>query len=200
MEKLNIIEDIDSHIEESLAVLEQLKIECTSENPEQINEASEIALEFLKKFPVVYGEINFTDAIALRWKQQINENAKSHCYFEAFPELLHNEIEAWHGFQDQIHQNYSVVLLRDAKYEKEIGINLKVEATKMLIIEKGASVIEVWTRGESELARLLSLSYLGDFVSIYLAMAKGVNPTEIFKIKAIKQVEFTGVGDFNGAE
>ncbi len=194
LSKAGIMKNIDSDLSESLTVLKKVKAECTSDNSPDTNRASRIALDFLKKFPVIYGENNFTDAIALRWKQQLNENSKAHCYVETFPELLHNEIESWQGDRQNIQRNYSLVLLRDARYEIEIGIREKVEATKKLITDKGSTVVEVWTQGESELARLLSLNYLGDFVSIYLALAKGVDPSDTSNIKAIKRVEFARWG------
>lgn len=196
LHKAGIITRIESDLSESLKVLQEIKTECTSDGLPNRNRAYGIALDFLKKFPIIYGENNFTDAIALRWKQLLNENSKAHCYCEIFPELLHNEIEAWHGSREHIQRNYSLVLLRDARYEIEIGIKEKVEATKELISDKGSTVVEVWTQGESELARLLSLNYLGDFVSIYLAIAKGMDPSDISNIKAIKRVGFVKRGNY----
>jgi glucose/mannose-6-phosphate isomerase len=48
-------------------------------------------------------------------------------------------------------------------------------------------VHEVWSEGSSVLARLMSLVYLGDFVSLYLAYLNGVDPTPVQVIEDLKR-------------
>ncbi len=147
-------------------------------------------IEYLKymmsKMLVVYSD-EFTQAAALRWKQMMNENAKLHCYYDIFPELLHNEIEAWYGDAS----DYTLVLLRDEIYEKskEHGYNLYdlINTTKELVRNKGVNVVELFSIGDSPLARLLSLSYIGDIMSVYLAYTSNIDPTKIPNIDYIKK-------------
>jgi glucose/mannose-6-phosphate isomerase len=189
LQKAGIISPIDSDISESVRILNKIRSECGPNASLKTNRAYTIALEFLKKLPIIYGESNFTDAVALRWKQLLNENSKAHCYCDNFPELLHNEIEVWHKPSRDV-QSHSLLLLRDLMYEKETGIKEKVDATRRLVQDCGTSVFELWSEGESELARLLSLNYFGDFVSIYLAIARGIDPSDISNIQAIKKIGF----------
>ncbi|MGH9922908.1 MAG: SIS domain-containing protein, partial [Nitrososphaerales archaeon] len=151
------------------------------------NPARSLASELLEKFPIIYGEYNFTDAVALRWKQMLNENAKTHCYCDIFPELLHNEIEAWDESENN-DQKYALILLRDSLYERETGLQERIAATKY-IVEQKSSISEIWSRGRSELARLLSLTYMGDLVSVYLAKAKGVDASKVRNIDLIKNLK-----------
>jgi glucose/mannose-6-phosphate isomerase len=172
-------------VRESVDVLNGIRDECKPDIPVKKNPARSLAMDLLDRFPVVYGQHNFTDVVALRWKQQFNENSKVHCYFDTFPELLHNEIEAW-DTEGSVYENYALVLLRDSISEREIGIQGKVRATKFIVQQKGSRMVEFWSRGRSELARLLSLTYIGDYSSVYLAIAKGVDPSLIQNIEFVK--------------
>ena len=44
----------------------------------------------------------------------------------------------------------------------------------------------MWATGRSALARLMSLIALGDFVSAYVAIRKGVDPTPVDVIQRLK--------------
>ncbi|MCS7140691.1 MAG: SIS domain-containing protein [Candidatus Nitrosocaldus sp.] len=138
---------------------------------------------------VVYGD-EFTRAAAIRWKQMLNENAKLQCYYDIYPELLHNEIEVWHG--QGSHEDAALVMLRDDAYEREQGENgydlyAAINKSKRLLSSKGMNIIELWSVGRSPLTRLLSLSYIGDLLSVHLAYARGVDPTRIPNIDYIKK-------------
>jgi glucose/mannose-6-phosphate isomerase len=137
--------------------------------------------------PVVHGESNFIDVVALRWKQLFNENSKVHSYCDSFPELLYNEIEAWHQNARASHQHKITIILRDTIHESDTHLEEKIVAAKALIQSSGTLVFELWTRGKSELARLLSLSYMGDFVSVYLATSMGTEPSVIPNIEQLKK-------------
>ncbi len=142
-----------------------------------------------RSLAVIYGD-EFTRAAALRWKQMLNENAKMQCYYDVYPELLHNEIEVW--YEHNISDDTALILLRDEMYEMEQADNgydlyAIINKSKRLISSKGMNVTEVWSVGRSPLARLLSLSYIGDLLSVHLASARGVDPTKIPNIDYIKK-------------
>lgn len=190
LQKFGIINRVDMDIVESIKVLEKIRNDSSPILPIKHNPIRLLALHLTDRFPVIYGTNNFTDAVALRWKQLLNENSKIHCYYEVFPELFHNEIEAWNG--DKMGKdNYELILLRDSAHERSLSIQEKIEMMKRLVEAKGAQVTELWSNGSSKLARLLSLSYKGDLASVYLAMAKGTSAAEIKNIEAIKKVGFT---------
>ncbi len=176
-------------IVETIESLKSVKQECAPEVPLKMNPARSLAFELLHRFPVIYGVYNFTDAVATRWKQLLNENSKVHCYYDALPELLHNEVEAWNG-ASSIQENYHAIFLRDSIYEDEIGIKSKVHATEYLLQQAGVKLSELWSKGRSELSRLLSLSYVGDFVSVYLAMARSVDDSSVPNIEFMKKFEY----------
>lgn len=189
LQNAGILRRANCDIMETMEVLKKIKNECSPDVPLKRNPARSLAFDLLDRFPIIYGEYNFTDAVAIRWKQQFNENSKVHCYYDLFPELLHNEIEAWDAM-GRIYENYALILLRDSIYEHEIGLQRKIRATEYMVQQKGCKIFEFWSRGRSELARLLSLSYLGDFASVYLAMAKGIDTSAVHNIEFMKRFEF----------
>ena len=191
LQKIGILQEVDNYITETVEIRNSIRDACSPESPLERNPARSLDLELLGRFPIIYGVCNFTDAVALRWKQMFNENSKIHCYCDAFPELLHNEIEAWEG-DGYTHENYALILLRDSIYEQEIGLQGKIRETKYLVHQKGSKIFDVRSKGRSELARLLSLSYLGDLTSAYLAIAKGVDSSSVHNIDFMKKCEFGG--------
>ena len=48
-------------------------------------------------------------------------------------------------------------------------VKARIEVTREIVEERVSGVTELWSEGESEVARLFSLIYPGDFVSLYLA-------------------------------
>jgi glucose/mannose-6-phosphate isomerase len=151
--------------------------------PTKNNPAKQIALALQGKVPVVLGVTGSTDLAALRWKTQINENAKQPAFWSALPELLHNEILAW---ENGALRRHMCALLLQSPDDAEIDTS---RATWMAgrLREEGVPVIEVDAQGGSSLERLLRLVYLGDFVSVYLALCNGVDPTPISGIEEMKR-------------
>ncbi len=48
-------------------------------------------------------------------------------------------------------------------------------------------VNEIYAQGKSDLDRVLSLIYFGDFLSVYLAVLGGVDPTPVEVISRLKK-------------
>ncbi len=144
-------------------------------------EALEIAEKLKGSIPLIYAGGPSLEAVATRWKGQLNENSKVPAFTNTFPELGHNEIVGWEGDMSPFH----LVLLRD---REEIPLQSRtISATLELVRHRCRGVEEVKSRGEHLLARLLSLVYMGDWVSYYLALLRGVDPTPIPLIEELKR-------------
>jgi glucose/mannose-6-phosphate isomerase len=165
----------------------ELRDELVPENPTENNQAKQIALKLQGETPIIYGEGIF-NAIARRWQTQLNENAKILAWHSSFPEMNHNEIEAW--AKDDNSKKFTAILLRD-DFRSESQLQKRVKLTKTSILEKNPKkVIEIVAKGGEErdyLARMLYSMYLGDFVSIYLAILQGINPSPVSTIEAFKR-------------
>jgi glucose/mannose-6-phosphate isomerase len=124
-----------------------------------------------------------TAAIAYRWKTQINENAEMPAFAHELPELDHNEIVGWSGAPEL--GRFSAVFLDDSDLHPRT--RQRIELTRRLIEPQAAGVFVVPTRGESATARVLSLVLLGDLVSLYLGVLRGIDPTPAEPIDRLKE-------------
>jgi glucose/mannose-6-phosphate isomerase len=170
--------------EEYPEAMERLKRCCADysiENPE--NQALELARKVCGRIPFIYAGGVLLEAVARRWSGQINENGKSLAHFAVFPELDHNEIVGWETPRELL-KRIMIVSLEDredhemAKRQREICLDV--------IKPLSGEVIRIEAEGNGRLARILSTMILGDFMSVYLALLNGVDPTPVEKIDYLK--------------
>jgi glucose/mannose-6-phosphate isomerase len=154
------------------------------ESREAENPAKQLAQALHGRVVVVYTAARLLAGVGLRWKGQINENAKTPAFTNALPELNHNESVGWEALRPW-HERFGVVCLRDV--EEHPRAARQMEWTRAMLAEEGLAVVEARPSGRSRLARLLSLVQLGDWVSLYLAALAGVDPFPIAKIDALKR-------------
>jgi glucose/mannose-6-phosphate isomerase len=160
-------------IEEALVALETLARELGPERSASDNEAKRLALSIADRLPAVYGG-PATGSVAYRWKTDIEENAKTFALAGALPEMNHNEIEAWGSTAAK---EMHVVLLRDRGEAPEIARRFRV--LRDLVGPSAGGVSEAWGRGQGRLARLLTLTYLGQWTSYYLAILRERDPWSV---------------------
>lgn len=172
----------DSGTQETLGVLEEVAEACGPMNATPGNPAKQLALALKGSIPIVYGAQGLTGAVALRWKTQFNENAKLPSFSYCLPEMNHNEIMGWEGVKEQ-DKTFAVVMLREGTESPRI--RARFDITKSLIKDK-APFYEVWGRGEAPLARAMYLNHFGDWVTVYSALLRGVDPSAIDSINRLK--------------
>ncbi len=144
-------------------------------------EPSGVAGALLNTIPVVHGA-GLTAPAARRWKTQINENAKVAAFASELPEANHNEIEGWeHGRELG---SLAAVFLEDPDAHDRIKRRTEVYAD--VLAGLGAPVARVAARGDTPVARVLSLVMLGDLVSVRLAELAGVEATPVRAIEGFK--------------
>ena len=146
------------------------------------NEARTLAERLAGRPPLLYSGTPMLDGVNRRWQTQLNENAKVLCGGNVFPELNHNEIMGWEGAGAGAP---AVVVLRDASEDPRVARRIAV--TRSLVEDRAAAWMEVASRGQRPLCRMLSLVLLGDWVSYYLALHRGVDPTPIGLITRLKR-------------
>jgi len=147
------------------------------------NPARDLAKRIGARTPLIWGSEGPTEAVALRWRTEVHENAKRPAFAAAFPELDHNEIEGW---GEGSGTGYFLVILRAAADHPSVA--RRVAATLSAVEAAGLEHEEVWGTGKSPLAQALSLVLLGDYVSAYLAEASGVDPLPTERIDAMKAI------------
>jgi glucose/mannose-6-phosphate isomerase len=144
--------------------------------------AVELAELLEGSIPVIYGA-DLTVPVALRWKTQINENAKLPAFTAQLPEADHNEISGWDGARDS--GRMSAVFLEDR--DQHPRVRERCELTAKLIEPGATAIARVETEGDSRTERLLWAVMLGDLTSLQLAARRGVDPSPIETIERLKE-------------
>jgi glucose/mannose-6-phosphate isomerase len=148
------------------------------------NPAREIARRIGRTIPLVHGGGALGAVAAMRWKADVNENAKAPAFWNTHPELDHNEICGWGQHGDVTRQILTLIELRHGFEHDRLAP--RFAAAREQIEECVVQVLEVQAEGEGRLAQLLDLMYLGDWVSCYLALDNDVDPGPIAAIAALK--------------
>ncbi|MBN3033157.1 MAG: bifunctional phosphoglucose/phosphomannose isomerase [Candidatus Saganbacteria bacterium] len=182
--KLKIVPPESGQLKEAIALLAKLKDEWGPAKPARVNPAKQLAKKLAGKIPVIFGAAGTTAGAALRWKCQLNENAKLTALVNVFPELNHNEIVNLGALKREQH-NFALVILRDEDDNERV--KKRIEITKSLLVRQLGGVSEVASQGKSALARLLSLVLFGDLLSVYLAVLKETDPTPVEAIARLKK-------------
>lgn len=181
--KLGIIPDVTGEINDTITTLQGLREKFKPAAPVADNPAKQLAQKLFNKIPLIWGASSTTEVVATRWKGQINENSKAMAYWNIFPELNHNEIV---GFEmpGQLLKQLEVILLRDRSDHPRV--QRRMEISKTIIQDKVSGITEVQSTGSSVLARTFSLTYTGDYVSVYLAALYGIDPSPVKMIDYLK--------------
>jgi glucose/mannose-6-phosphate isomerase len=181
--RLGFVRDLDfqSDLEETVALLAQLGGDFHPDAPE--SQPKRLAQALHGKLPIIYTPQEL-EAIAMRWKGQMNENSKSLAYYSVYPEMNHNEIEGW-KHPSVLTQQCHVIQLRDPIAPSQT--QRRMDITAELIQPHTAGITQVYSVGKSLLARLLSLVAIGDWASFYLAILYEQNPTPVGRIEELKR-------------
>jgi glucose/mannose-6-phosphate isomerase len=184
MHKLGFIGVSWGEVPEALSTLEALRDEVSMDVSTEQNIAKKVALRLLDKIPLVYGS-RLLEGVAYRLKSQLNENSKVPSGSESFPEAFHNAVLGSEWRSDAL-GNLALLLLRDSGDDE--GIKRKIEGFKELFKPKVGDIIELEARGLGRLTRILSLVYIGDYVSAYLGLLYGQDPSSNVSIDKLKKM------------
>ncbi|HXC06042.1 MAG TPA: SIS domain-containing protein, partial [Bacteroidia bacterium] len=167
---------IGNHVTSDL----QAAIQLIEKEEEAIRkEAAGISEKLFGKLPVIYATTYF-EGIAIRFRQQLNENSKVLCWHQVIPEMNHNELVGWREKNDSI----AVILFRDKEeYERN---NARIEINKKVISTYTPNITEIWSKGKSMIEKSIYFIHLGDWISVDLAEKRGFDANEINVINQLK--------------
>lgn len=138
-----------------------------------------LAQALLPASPLLWGNDSATACIAQRWKNQFSENAKTLASCSVLPELNHNEMVAMcAAYHSQSQLIYLTLGSVDALADR---VSLEMVASQL------AAVHTLRAEGQNHLERVVYLTCLADFVSVYLALLKETDPTPIAAINEFKR-------------
>jgi len=141
--------------------------------------AEKVAKRLQNKVPIIY-TTDRTEAVAVRLRQQINENSKMLCWHHVIPEMNHNELVGW----TEKHPDKAVIYLRNSDDFKRNQVRIEINQT---ILEKYTdTLIEIYSKGSNLIEKCFYLTHLGDWISWYLSEINGVDAVEISVIDFLK--------------
>lgn len=169
-------------IDEALTQIRERTAAYGVDSPTSLNPAKELASALHGSLAVVYGG-GILAEVARRWKGQFNENAKHWAFFEQFSELNHNAVIGYEH-PEALAEKIVVVILSSALNHPRIGLRERITAS--ILGRAGIHNRVVRAEGQGELAQVCSIVVLGDFVTYYLALLNGADPTTIGNIDYLK--------------
>jgi len=146
----------------------------------------ELARQTADRLLLVYGGAGATGGVARRWKNQLAENGKTLAHWYTVPEAHHDEVVGLDA-PAPIREHLHACLLRDAEAESP-KMKRRLDVTRDLLADRVAGVTDVSARGATPLSRALSLCLYGDYLSCYVALLRGVDPTPVPIIVELKKV------------
>lgn len=141
--------------------------------------AQRVAKKLYKKTTIIYSATGF-EGVSIRFRQQVNENAKMLCWHNVIPEMNHNELVGWVDKNKKL----AVVIFRNTSdYARTQS---RIENNKEVIASCTSTIIELFSKGKSKLENSIYLIHIGDWISFYMAQLRNVDATEVNVIDRLK--------------
>ena len=174
----SIIEELYFSFEKLTKLCDELS-DCDDENPAVI-----LANEIHSMCPIIYGSEDLTWVAALRFRGQLEENAKMLAFHHNIPEQNHNEIEGWSCHPDFLATKCIIWLKDSDDHPRSLA---RMEVTAKILDDKAGKQVEITESGRSPLIRLLKMIHFNDWVSYYAALLNNVDPTPVDEITKLKE-------------
>jgi glucose/mannose-6-phosphate isomerase len=181
--KLGFLEDKSAEVEEMAQKLEKLLGKLAEDIPIALNPAKQLAQKLFGKLIVIYGA-GILSPVVQRWKGQFNENSKAWAFYETFSELNHNAVVGYE-FPKEIKNKIYIVMLRCPSLHPRILARYQITGEILGKAKVAYEIID--SQGENNLTQMMSLVFLGDWVSYYLAMLNQTDPIPVNTIDYLKK-------------
>lgn len=146
--------------------------------------AQGVASVLVDKLPIIYADSSAFATVANRWRCQLNENSKVLAHINVIPEMTHNEIVGL-GRPEKLGIDTYIVFIKDPGAHPRNKIRQRL--LKSLIKRELHAVMEFSPQGRNKLQNMFWTIMLGDFISYYLAVHKGIDPVPVVRIEELKR-------------
>ncbi len=168
---------IGNHFEKEIkAAIKQMK---AGENDTQ-KKALAISKKIIGKLPIIYSSDHF-EGVAIRFRQQLNENSKLLAWHGAIPEMNHNELVGW---RDDANDKAVIILRNKDDFDR---VQSRMEINKKVFKKHTSTIIEIYSEGNSYWEKAFYLIHLTDWVSVMLADLRELDATEVNVIDFLKK-------------
>jgi glucose/mannose-6-phosphate isomerase len=173
--RLGLLPDPSREVHDALHAIRNQQTNLLPEVPVAFNPAKRMAGQLVGRWVNVFAA-DHLEPVARRWKDQINEIAKSWAQFEFLPEADHNTLAGLNHPEGALMQMMALFLQAPSNHPRNL---LRLDGTREVFITQGINTDVIQAKGESRLAHIWTLLHFGDYTSYYLAMAYGEDPTPV---------------------
>ena len=143
------------------------------------NKAKKLSKNIHQNTPIIYTAKGF-EGVAVRFRQQLNENSKMLGWHNVIPEMNHNELLGWRTNVE----NLAVIYLRNkSDFERN---QIRMDINKKVISKFTNNITEIWSEGESLIENTLYHIHICDWASWYISVLNNVDAIEIDVIDYLK--------------
>lgn len=174
LNKLGLVSD--DRLREMESAIKMLEAEQTSIR----EKGARLADLIYDRIPVIYSEDRL-EPVAVRFRQQLNENSKMLCWHHIIPEMNHNELVGWRTEDPRM----AALFLRTRQDHPRNVV--RTDIVKEVIGNYAGSVIDLYAKGNSLIEQALYLVHLVDWTSLYAADRRQKDPVEIHVIDYLKK-------------
>ncbi len=182
LQRAEVLKPNEADLSAAIKLLDELEQIYQPNSPTSQNQAKQLAYSLYDHIPVVVGS-NITKSVARRWKNQLNEHSKTASWFDELPEANHNTVEGFRfpsRFKDDV-----VILILESNFDHPATVKRQALWREYLKYQ-GIQVEVIAAQGADIWSNKLSLVYLGDWVSYYLALLYRIDPAAIPVINDLK--------------
>ncbi len=179
VQQLFVLHYLGFHDDSFIADLEGAVDLLRAETEDIKVQAKEWAANLQDKLPIVYS-VDGYGSVAIRWRQQINENGKMLCWHHVIPEMNHNELVGWRTKDERF---APIFLYGSDTFERN---QTRIEINKTIMGKYTSNIFELKAKGNNHIERWMYLDYFGDWVSWYLSVERNMDATEVEVIDFLK--------------
>ncbi len=179
VQQLFVLHKLDLISDETIQAVRSAAALLDAESDTIREKARHIAQLLHDKLTVIY-TTDRMEAVAVRFRQQLNENAKILCWHHVIPEMNHNELVGWRNPDDDL----AVVIFRNRDdYPRN---QVRIDINKEIIGRYTNTLIEIYSKGGNLVEQAMYFVHLGDWISVYVAELRNVDSIEVKVIDYLK--------------
>ncbi len=181
LESVGVLKGVSAELEAAADWVMHHLGRWTADVPTADNLAKQIAEHINGKAAVIYGGPTLA-LPTMKWKIDLNENAKSAAFYYLLPEFSHNEFQGWLNAPKEALAVIELQSNLDVPH-----INKRFEVSNRLLSGKMPKPTIVEVQGETKLEQMIWSVMLGGFVSAYVAFLHNTDPSPVDLVERLKK-------------
>jgi glucose/mannose-6-phosphate isomerase len=149
----------------------------------QHNDAKQMAQALVDRLPLLIGDEAY-GSVLRRFKNELNENSKVPALYYTLPEGYHDDIEGLSALRRLTNPQPIILHTRN---EVDGQRRTREELVRLLGELGFPPVLRFEGKGKDRLSQLLTAITFADYVSVYLAILRGVDPVQLKLIPRFRE-------------